>query len=226
MMEGQTKRETEKQRINAIIFDLDGLLIDSEPVWNDAYVKFISVKGLPDEPAVSSHFRGMGIKEIVGIWKKEYGLEGEIDQLAAEYRSCLYGLILEPGRLKLMDGATVLLEKLKGKYVLGVATSGHRDEMARKILGLLGVENYFDQIISGDDVTHGKPAPDVYLESARKIAQRPINCLALEDSVNGVLSGKASGMKVIGVNADEKLRQQLQEAGADEVYSTLGDVRL
>lgn len=221
-----SKVEMEKLGINAVIFDLDGLLIDSEPVWNEAYFKFISQKGLPDEPAVSSQFRGMGIREIVRVWQKEYGLQGDVDQLAGEYRDVMYGILLEPGKLVLMDGALDLLKKLKGKYSLGIATSGHRDHMARKILGILNIEDYFDQVISGDDVTNGKPAPDVYEASAQKLNQRPVNCLAIEDSVNGVLAGKAAGMRVIGVNTDEDLRRLLSEAGADEVYSSLTEVSL
>lgn len=218
--------EMEKLGIKAAIFDLDGLLIDSEPVWNEAYFKFISQKRLPDEPAVSSQFRGMGIREIVRIWQKEYGLQGDVDQLASDYRETMYGILLEPGKLVLMDGALDLLQKLKGKYSLGIATSGHKDFMARKILGILNIEEYFDQVISGDDVTSGKPAPDVYETSAQKLGEKVANCAVLEDSVNGVLAGKAAGMWVIGVNPDEHFREQLEGAGADKFYLSLREVEL
>ena len=226
MAETGINKEAQNPQIKAVIFDLDGLLIDSEPVWGEAYLKFISMKGLPDEPTVSRQFRGMGIREIVGIWKKEYGLNGGVDELASEYRSTLYKFLLEPGRLKLMDGAEELLQKLKGKYSLAIATSGHRDEMAKKLLGLLNIEAYFDQVISGDDVAHGKPAPDVYLTSAEKLELNPVNCLVLEDSINGVLSAKAAQVKVFGVNPDEKTREQLDKAGADRVFKSLSEVQI
>lgn len=222
----ESKAEREKLGIKAVIFDLDGLLIDSEPVWNEAYFKFIADKGLPDEPTISGQFRGMGIREIVRIWQEKYGLVGDVDELAKQYRETLYKLLLLPGKLKLMNGALDLLKKLKGKYSLAIATSGHKDEMARKILRLLNVENHFDYVISGDDVANGKPAPDVYLASAKKLNQKLGNCLVLEDSVNGVLAGKAAGMRVIGVNADGKIREELKKAGADEVYVSLRDVAL
>lgn len=225
-MESKASVEEEKVPIKAVIFDLDGLLIDSEPVWNEAYFKFITRKGLPDDPNVSSQFRGMGIREIVRIWQKEYGLQGDIDQLAGEYRDTMYELLLEPGKLVLMDGALDLLQKLKGKYFLGIATSGHKDDMARKILGILNIEDYFDQVISGDDVTNGKPAPDVYKASALKLEQKAANCAVLEDSVNGVLAGKAAGMWVIGVNPDEHFRKLLEKAGVDKFYLSLREVEL
>ncbi|MFI5205885.1 MAG: HAD family hydrolase, partial [Candidatus Paceibacterales bacterium] len=197
-------------KIKAIIFDLDGLLIDSEPIWNKAYERFLKKKNLVDKPEISEKFMGRGIKEIIDLMRIHFGLTGEVDDLAKQYRDNFYESLFLPGNLRLMEGARDLLERLNkdNKYALAIATSGHKAEMASKILGLLGVKGYFQQIISGDDVTRGKPEPDVYEETARKLGASVSACLVLEDSVNGARSGKAAGMRVIGVNADDKLRQQ------------------
>lgn len=224
--ENQENKETEKPPIEAVIFDLDGLLVDSEPIWSRAYEKFLASKSLLDKPEISDKFRGMGIRELIGLMKEHFELQGDTDELVQEYRSVMYGLLLEPGNLHLMDGAEDLLKKLQHRYSLAIATSGHREEMARKVLKLLDTEHYFDQVISGDDVANGKPAPDVYLVSAEKLQFKPASCLVLEDSVNGVLSAKAAGMRVIGVNQEKDLRGQLLEAGADQVYDTLMQVSL
>jgi len=119
-----------------------------------------------------------------------------------------------------MPGVLKLLPKLE-TYKLAVATGGHNKVGAEKILTDVGIRNYFDAVVSSDDVKRGKPEPDVYLEVAKQLGVRPPSCLVIEDSVNGVESGKAAGMIVVGVNAGLPDRSELTDSGADKVISSL-----
>lgn len=224
-MEIKAVAEKERTPISAIIFDLDGLLIDSEPIWDRAYYVFLEQKGLK-ETDFSQSTNGMGLREFIEIWKKEGGLIGDTQELLEEFRSVFYKVLFEDENLRLLDGARDLLLNLRGKYKLAVSTGGHKKEMIDKILNKLLILQFFGVVVSSDDVEHGKPYPDVNLEIAKKFGVDASNCLVFEDSVNGVLAAKAAGMRVIGVNRDEKIRQELAKAGADEVYASLKDVQL
>jgi len=124
-----------------------------------------------------------------------------------------------------MPGVLELLPKL-GSYKLAVTTGGHDKQGAEKILIDTGIRKYFEAVVSSDDVENGKPAPDVYFEAAKQLGVEPLNCLVIEDSVNGVESGKAAGMKAYGVNNDKEVREELDKSGADEVYISLQKVQI
>jgi len=90
---------------------------------------------------------------------------------------------------------------------------------------MFNLSNYFSVIVSSDQVKKGKPYPDVYLFTAKLLFLEPNDCLVLEDTVNGVLAGKAAGMEVFGVNKDEKIKKELKNAGADKVFSSLLEIK-
>ena len=226
MSEGSVDKKTEKPQIEAVIFDLDGLLIDSEVIWNRAYYKFIEIKNLPHEPEIAAQFVGKGLKDIIKLWQERYGLEGDKNTLLEEYRAVFYAILFNSEHFRLMDGAGELIRQLHGQYKLSVCTGGHDSEHCSQILKKLRIDQYFDVVISSDDFEHGKPSPDVYLETAERVRIKPAGCLALEDSANGVLSAKAAGMKVYGVNPEYAFRTELTKAGADAVYSSLQEVEL
>ena len=210
-------------QINAVIFDLDGLLINSESAWDKAYFVFLKKHNVIDKPEISEKMTGMGLKDAIKIMIDELGLIGDVDELTEDYRQLFYDVFLKEKHV-LMQGAGDLVQKLTSKYQLAVATGGHTSEKCSQILKNIGIDKYFRVIVSSDDVNKGKPAPDVYLETARHLGVQPLKCLVLEDAVNGVLAAKAAGMLVYGVNADKKIRAELKKAGADEVYSSLKEL--
>lgn len=216
----------EKPHIHAVIFDLDGLLIDSEPIWQKAYLEFLDRKNAKDGYKFSKNRVGMGLREIIVLTKKELGLKEPVDELVEELRGIFYKMFFEPGNLFLLKGAGELIRQLFRKKILAMATGGHDQKMAGEILRRLDVLKYFDLVVSSDDVKRGKPAPDTYLYIAGKINVESSECLVFEDSANGVLAAKAAGMQVYGVNADSKVREDLKHAGADEVFSNLGEIKL
>ncbi len=210
--------------IRAVIFDLDGLLIDSEPVWRESDEVFRKKYSLqipmPEETAKKSH--GTGVRDQIRLMQENEGLRGNVDTLAEEYRELFYKHFLTSPRFALMEGAEELLGVLKEQEMpIAIATGGHTREKVFELLKKFKLERIFDVIISSDEVDVGKPAPDVYLLTAKKLKIDPGYCLVLEDSANGVKSGKAAGMKTIGINSDCALQKRLEEAGADIVAPSL-----
>lgn len=207
-------------KVKAVIFDLDGLLIASENLWRKTDIELLRGQNINYDIKIRSRIRGLGQKEAIELYQKELGLKGNIQTLIKERRAIFYSLA--KNRLKLLPGAEKFIKELfKKSYGLAIATGGHRKEKIKEILTQFNLGNYFSVLLSSDEVKHGKPAPDVYLATAARLGVKPLNCLVLEDAVNGVLAAKNAGMKVFGVNKDLEIRKKLKESGADKVFSSL-----
>lgn len=204
------------------IFDLDGLLIDSEPLWNESREQFFRKHGLDFNAVSPTEVMGAGVRDNIVLYQKRFGLQGDTDQLVDEYRQTFYDLALQEGRLTLLDGAEELLTFLSEHgFTLAIATGGHTAEIVERLLVRLQIRKPFSVIVSSDEMEKGKPDPQVYLLTLQKLKFGAHACVVFEDSVNGAKAGKGAGIVVIGVNQDEKLLQQLQEAGADIVLTSL-----
>ena len=211
-------------KYKAVIFDLDGLLIDSEPLWEKIGEEFLSKRGLVDTLPITET-RGRGVREIIELWKEKIGLEGDRDELMQEYRELFYAKAKD--QLELMIGAKDTAIKLYDSGItLAVASAGHQRNKIKEILEDKGLIKLFKVIVSSDDVKVGKPAPDTYLETAKQLTVDTENCLALEDSINGVLSGVRAGMDVYGINHDTEFMAELKRAGASKVYTSLLEINL
>jgi len=211
--------------IKAVIFDMDGLIIDSETsTWPKVLSEFLLSKGIVLTDEAREEARGAGHKETIKIFKEKLGLEGNTDSLIAQMRSCFFKTFLQDPVLAV--GIKEFLEDLSKKdYILAIATGLGPENEVINLLLKLDLKKYFKEVVTGDEVTKGKPDPQIYLITAQKIKVKPQDCLALEDAVNGVLSGKAAGMKVFGVNQDEKIKESLINAGADKVFSSLLEIK-
>jgi beta-phosphoglucomutase len=211
--------------MKAIIFDMDGLLIDSETtVWPKSISEFLLSKGISNSKEAIRKARGSGHRVTIGIFKKDLGLKGDDEELVSEMRSYFFKNFLQ--NPVLIDGVEEFLKMINEKeYLLAIATgSGPRNEVI-ELLSELRIKDYFEEIVTGDEITKGKPDPQIYLVTAKKLGINPVECLALEDAANGVLAGKAAGMRVFGVNKDEQARKELEDAGADEVFSSLLEIK-
>ena len=211
-------------QLKAVIFDLDGLLVDTEPLWKKAYGIWLKEHNAKNDLAIYKKMIGRGLRENMVLAKKYLGVKGEVEELLRDLRGILYKLVSQKKDI-LMPGVLELLPKL-GSYKLAVTTGGHDKQGAEKILIDTGIRKYFEAVVSSDDVENGKPAPDVYFEAAKQLGVEPLNCFVIEDSVNGVESGKAAGMKAYGVNNDKEVREELDKSGADEVYISLQKVQI
>lgn len=209
--------------IKAVIFDFDGLLFDTEPVWDKTHFKFLKLKNFSNVEVGDT--TGIGLRDFIEILQSK-GLPGETGELLSEYREIFYEM-LKSSRDLLMPGALEILEKAKKKdLVIALNSGGHTELKLREMLREEKVLDYFSVIVSSDGVTKGKPAPDVYLETLKKLNIPRNLCLAFEDSVNGVKSAIGADITVWGINPDSKWRSDLIKAGAQKVYAILSEVEL
>lgn len=208
----------------AVIFDADGLLIDSEPLWDKTREEFAKKYGKVITPDFHVQFQGMGMKEVLTTIKNIWHIPGEIPDLMQSFRDTFYSLA-EKGKLQTMPGVKKLLEKLSlQKKILAVATGGHTGEKMLVILKRLELEKYFSLIVSSDEVPNGKPAPDIFLYTVERLHISKNKCVILEDAVNGVQAAKNAGMKVIGVQKDDHVRQLLIDNKADVTVKSLEEL--
>ena len=199
-------------KIELVIFDMDGLMFDTEKVakraWKEAGDKF----GYKLEGKLFDSFLGRNIVSVKNIVVDTYGENCPVDDIIKEVKYIENKIVDDEG-LVVKEGLYDLLEHLKGINVkLAVATSSKR-ERATKLLTLAKIENEFDYIICGDEVTKSKPDPEIFLKVAEKLNCNPENCIVMEDSRQGIQAAKNAGMKPIMVpdllDADEETSARL-----------------
>jgi HAD superfamily hydrolase (TIGR01509 family) len=182
--------------IAAVIFDLDGVLIDSEGVWNSARrdVALECGGGWPDD--AQRAMMGMSSTEWSAYMHDELGVALSPEEISETVVSRLEHLYRQ--HLPLLEGARETVIGFARRWPLGLASSANRP-IIELVLDLAGLNDSFVATVSSEEVPHGKPAPDVYLEAARRIGVAPEECAAVEDSSNGIRSAAAAGMIVLAV---------------------------
>lgn len=182
----------------AVIFDMDGVIIDSEPLWRKAMIRAFTDFNVPFTEDDCRRTTGMRLNEVIKYWQKLYPTEiKEADAVNHSILNYLINLINQEG--KAMPGLNELLDHLKSKNLkIGLSTSSDH-VLIETILNKLEIRDYFDEIISAQHLKYGKPHPEVYLTCAEKLNIHPMDCLVIEDSINGIISGKAAQMNVIAI---------------------------
>lgn len=183
--------------IEAVLFDLDGSLVDSMWIWKDIDIEYLGKFGINLPEGLQHEIEGMSFSETAVYFKKRFQIPDEIEVMKAEWNRMAWDKYTHEVPLK--EGAKEFLDYCRAKGIkLGIATSNSR-ELVENVIHVLGLDDYFTCIVTGCDVERGKPAPDVYLEAARRCKIMPERCLVFEDIVPGILAGKAAGMKVCAV---------------------------
>jgi HAD superfamily hydrolase (TIGR01509 family) len=180
--------------IDAVVFDLDGVLVDSEHVWDEARMELATERGRPWHDQASRDMMGMSSLEWSRYMHNVIGLEDPPTEISAEVVRRLEEIYRR--ELPLIDGAVEAVERLAVRWPLGLASSSNR-ELIDLALELSALAPFFRVTVSSEEVARGKPAPDVYLEAARRLGVAPERCAAVEDSENGIRSAKAAGMRVL-----------------------------
>ena len=183
-------------QIDAVIFDLDGVLVDTEHVWDDARKELARERGRPWPEDASRAMMGMSSLEWSRYMHEVVGLSEPPEEISAEVVRRLQDIYRR--ELPLFDGAVSAVERLAKHWPLGLASSSNR-ELIDLVLELAGLAEYFKATVSSEEVPRGKPAPDVYLEAARRLGVQPDRGAAVEDSENGIRSAKAAGMRVLAI---------------------------
>jgi HAD superfamily hydrolase (TIGR01509 family) len=182
--------------IEAVVFDLDGVLLDSEQVWDEGREQLAKERGGRWHARAQTEMMGMSSVEWSRYMHDELGVPGTPEEISAEVVRRLVEVYRK--RLPLIEGAHEAVERLAARWPLGLASSSNR-ELIDLVLELSGLARFFRITVSSEEVARGKPAPDVYLEAARGLGVPPERCAAVEDSRNGIRAAKAAGMRVIAI---------------------------
>jgi HAD superfamily hydrolase (TIGR01509 family) len=182
--------------IEAVVFDLDGVIVDSEHVWDEVRQRLAQERGGRWHDQASRDMMGMSSVEWSRYMHAVIGLAESPEEINAEVVRRLVGVYRE--ELPLLDGAVEAVEALGKRWPLGLASSSDR-ELIDLVLRVSGLERWFAATVSSEEVPRGKPAPDVYLEAARRLGVAAERCAAVEDSENGIRSARAAGMRVVAV---------------------------
>ncbi|MBI2811097.1 MAG: HAD family phosphatase [Candidatus Melainabacteria bacterium] len=211
---------SDRDQIKALIFDMDGVLIDSEPLHLMAYQEFLKDFGVTFSEADNRPFLGRKDSELAEYLISQHQLPFDALQLVEKKEEVLAHLFSI--KLEAMPGK-ILQEAQSISLPCAVASSATLPTI-KNVTQSLDIARYFQTLTSGDEVAHGKPAPDVYLLAAERIGVLPINCLVIEDSFNGVLAAKAAGMKCIAIPCPTTRHQD--HSKADKILGTLESLNL
>jgi HAD superfamily hydrolase (TIGR01509 family) len=182
--------------IDAVVFDLDGVILDTEELWNEVREELARERGGQWSERAQSDMMGMSSTEWSRYMHDVVGLAESPEEINREVvRRMLDRYAVQ---LPLIDGAVDAVRRIAVRRPLGLASSSNR-ELIDRALELSGLAPLFRATVSSEEVARGKPAPDVYLEAARRLGVDAARCAAIEDSANGIRSAHAAGMRVIAI---------------------------
>lgn len=207
--------------MEAVIFDMDGVIIDSEPVHFRLETELFSELGLTLSREEHESFLGTSSHGMFCILKERYGLKASVEDLVDEERRRYLG-ILESGEMPVIPGIPELVEELADRGCsIAVASSAPHEQIDR-VMERSGLAGHFEVRISGDDVPRSKPDPAIFLKAAEELGVSPFGCWVLEDSANGIRAGGEAGMNVIAYRAPQAPVQDF--SGADFIVTAISEV--
>jgi len=209
--------------IEAVVFDLDGVLLDSEQVWDSAREELARERGGRWHENAQRDMMGMSSLEWSRYMHETIGLPEPPEEISAEVVRRLAELYRE--HLPVLPGAREAVERLAGRWPLGLASSSNR-ELIDLVLEELAVADLFQATVSSEEVERGKPAPDVYLEAARRLEVDPTRAAAVEDSENGLRAARAAAMRVVAIPNAHFPPGEEALAQADVVVSSLDELTI
>lgn len=201
-----------KKDYQAVIFDLDGTLVDSMWIWEQIDIDFLEERGHELPVELQKDIEGCSFTETAHYFKDRFNLEEDIDTIKSIWIDMSRHFYEE--RIGLKKGVRAYLDMLKANNIpMGIATSNSRD-LAEAVLKKNEIFDYFEVLVTSCDVKRGKPEPDVFLKAAELLSVNPNACLAFEDTHAGVIAGKKAGMDVIAIY-DALSEEYMDEIKAD-----------
>jgi HAD superfamily hydrolase (TIGR01509 family) len=207
-------------QIKALIFDMDGLLVDTEPLAYQAMDAFLAKHEVERRQDIHDQMLGRRLPEAIAIVKEGYGLTHPLDDLIADYTVMRRDILI--GNVKPMPGAMEVIRfGHDAGLKTGLASSGLRDQVTLS-LNEAGMRGMFEVEVTGDDVTRGKPAPDLFLKAAEGLGIDPVNCVVFEDAPAGVAAAVNAGMRAVAV-PNQHSREMEFAVKPDAVLTSLHD---
>ena len=198
----------------AFLFDLDGTLVDSMWIWESIDVEYLDRFGLELPEDLHSCIEGMSFSETAQYFKERFSIPDTLEKMKSDWNRMAWEKYTQEVPLK--SGIREFLRYHRARGVK-MATSNSR-ELAEAVIAVHGLTDTFDVIVTGCDVAHGKPFPDVYLEAAVRLGVDPSECLVFEDVVAGIQAGRSAGMEVAAVEDAYSLYQERQKKELADLY--------
>ncbi|NOU17348.1 MAG: HAD family phosphatase [Bacteroidales bacterium] len=182
----------------AVIFDMDGVLIDSEPLHISVESNMLKELGVPLKQEMYARFAGTTSLSMWNAIVKEFKLDKSPEEISAESNRRFISELLNSDKVQLFDGVKDVLSNLKKKAIPVALASSSNKDIVNAALGKFELNQYFNAIVTGSDVQHSKPHPEIFLTASRKLKIPPSYCVVIEDSPNGVNAALTAGMGCIG----------------------------
>jgi sugar-phosphatase len=209
--------------IKAVIFDMDGIIIDSEPLWREAEKQVFKSIGYDFTDEMCKLTMGMRTTEVVEYWYQELKwTDPSIKEVENNILQTVHRLIMDKGEA--MNGLYELLSYLKSKNITTALASSSHQFLIDAVVDKLNIKNEFNAIHSAEKLKYGKPHPEIFMQTATALNINPLNCLVIEDSINGVIAAKAALMKVVAI-PDEEQKNNPKFLIADYVLENLEAVK-
>lgn len=200
----------------AMIFDLDGTLVDSMWMWHEIDIEYLGRFGIPLPDRLQADIEGMSFSETALYFKERFQLPDPLEIIKRDWNRMAWDKYTHQVPLK--EGVRDFIRQCRSHNILlGIATSNSR-ELVENIISVHGLTQDFSCIMTGCDVERGKPSPDIYLAVARELQVQPEECLVFEDIVPGIQAGKSAGMEVCAVEDDYSLYQTKEKKALADYY--------
>ena len=209
----------ENRRLEAVLFDMDGVIIDSEPLWSEAEKRLLARRNLSYSPSLKTAMMGRDAKGAVSLLREHYNLTDSVEELIGERNHLIAELFKED--LNTIPGALELVRSVIAEGIITGLVSSSSQPLIELALEKIGATGLFAIILSGDLVARGKPAPDVYITAAERLGVRPEHCLVIEDAPHGVAAAKHAGMCCLAIDTSVNV---VELATADRVVSRFEEV--
>lgn len=205
--------------IKAAIYDLDGLIIDSEPIWQDAEIEIFAKYGVNITREMCKQTMGLRIDEAIAHWDNEIGFNS-VDRENLKYEVIDKVALLISERGKALPGVVNSLERIyQSDLLIAIASSSYM-KIINATIDKLEIRHYFDLIYSAEYEDYGKPHPGIFLNTAKQLGVKPFECIVFEDSANGVIAALAARMKVVAV-PDKSFKNEKIFAAAHFLFDSM-----
>jgi beta-phosphoglucomutase-like phosphatase (HAD superfamily) len=209
--------------LEAIIFDMDGVLADSEPLWNEIDGALLKLYGVEYSGEFKHEVLGKDFPSAMQFYAERFKLRTDIEKMALQRHAIAADFYAN--HIPLFESAPRVLAELSSRFALGLATSSI-GALVHPFLKQHNIAQFLAQVTTGDEVENGKPAPDIYLRAAQKLKAEPSKCLVVEDALSGVQAGKSAGMTVAAIPDARFMDVSLYPEKADYVLRNLEELPL
>lgn len=202
--------------VKAVLFDLDGTLIDSMWMWKDIDKEYLGKRNIVIPEDLQPEIEGMSFRETAEYFKKRFNITDSVEIIEKEWHDMAYSKYVNDVFFK--DGAIDFLKELKHRGIKTAITTSNSIQLVKSVLTARKAEELFDYIVTASEVGAGKPAPDIYLNAAAYFGLTSKECLVFEDVPMGILAGKNAGMKVVAIEDEFSAPQRAKKLELSDYY--------